>query len=448
MKRLLIKNGTIVTLEHPNRVLAGHAVLIEDGIIKRILPRDPARHATAQTIDAGGQVVMPGFINGHMHFYSTFARGLPGVAPAGDFPEKLRNLWWRLDRLLSPEQCYYSALIAGLEAIRHGTTTIIDHHSSPGAVGGSLDRIAKAVRELGLRACLCYEVSDRNGRAAAREGIEENLRFVEECRQTNDNRLTALFGLHASFTLEEGTLRRCARYAERREAGFHIHCAEGKVDQAASLQRFGKRVVPRLAEHGILGAQTICAHAVHLQDREWDLLAKTGTAVVHNPQSNSNNGVGVMDLLKATSRGVLVGLGTDAMTLNMMEELRAAIWTQRLFRKNPGVAFDEATGLLLKNNRVICNRYFQRVGQIKEGWQADLICIDYLPPTPMNKDNFPAHMVSGLSQAPVNTTIVGGKVLMKNRKVLALDEEEISRKAQRSCRELWGRFRSRGRANP
>jgi len=447
MKRLLIKNGTIVTLGDPNRVLTRHAVLIEDGRVKAILPQESAQKVKAQTIDAGGKVVLPGFINCHMHFYSTFARGLSGVAPAASFPDKLRNLWWRLDRLLSPEMCYYSALAAGLEAIRHGTTTIIDHHSSPGAVRGSLGRIADAVRQLGLRACLCYEVSDRNGPGIAREGIRENLRFLEECRQADDNRLMALFGSHASFTLEEGTLRRCAQYARKYEAGFHIHCAEGKSDQSASLLRFGKRVVPRLAEHGILGPRTICAHAVHLQNREWDLLAKTGTAVVHNPQSNSNNGVGVMDLLKASQRGVLVGLGTDAMTLNMLEELRSAIWTQRLFHRNPDVAFSEATGLLMKNNREICNRYFQRVGQLKEGWEADLICIDYFPPTPMDKENFPGHMVSGLSQAPVDTTIVGGKVLMKKKKVLVLDEEKTDRDAQRSSSKLWRRFKSRSGLN-
>ncbi|MFH1574321.1 MAG: putative aminohydrolase SsnA [Acidobacteriota bacterium] len=444
MKRLLIKNGTVVTLGNPNRVLPNHAVLIENGRIKKVLPQESVRGMKAQVIEAGGKVVLPGFINCHMHFYSSFARGLTGVKPSRSFPENLRNLWWRLDRLLSPEDCYYSTLVAGLEAIRHGTTTVIDHHSSPGAVAGSLGRIAGAVRELGLRACLCYEVSDRDGRSIAREGIQENLRFLEECRQSGDNRLKALFGLHASFTLEESTLRSCARAAEKYEAGFHIHCAEDRVDQVVSLRKFGRRVVPRLAGHGILGPRTICAHGVHLHDREWDVLARTKTAVVHNPQSNSNNGVGVMDLLKALKKGVLVGLGSDAMTLNMLEELRSAIWTQRLFHRNPGVAFDEAVDLLMTNNQEICNRYFEGLGQIKEGWMADLICIDYSPATAMNEENFPAHMTFGLSQAPVDTTIVGGTVLMKNRKLLLLDEEKIGRDSRRASSKLWRRFGSRG----
>jgi len=173
LKSILIKNGILVTLEQPNRVLTDHIMWIEGGLIKKILPRKSIGNIKAQTIDAHGKVVMPGFINAHMHFYSSFSRGLTKAAPASDFPEILRNLWWRLDRKLTRKDCYFSTLVAGLEAIRHGTTTIFDHHSSPCATKGSLGEIARAVRELGLRACLCYEVSDRDGEGAAQEGIEE-----------------------------------------------------------------------------------------------------------------------------------------------------------------------------------------------------------------------------------------------------------------------------------
>ncbi|MBZ5496613.1 MAG: putative aminohydrolase SsnA [Acidobacteriia bacterium] len=440
MKRMLIKNGIIVTLEHPNRVLANHAVLIEGGLIKKIVPQRSTRNLKAQVIDAHGKVVMPGFVNAHTHFYSSFARGLTKAEPARNFTEILRNLWWRLDRRLTLEDCYYSALVAGLESIRHGTTTVIDHHASPYAVKGSLTRIAQAVQELGLRACLCYEVSDRDGEDIAREAIEENLRFMEQCRQVNNNQLKALFGLHASFTLGEKTFRKCAEMAGKYQAGFHIHCAEDVADQTITRSSYGKNVVQRLSDHGILGPRTVCAHAVHLDDDEWDRLAQSQTAVVHNPQSNLNNAVGVMDLLKATRKGVLVGLGTDAMTSNMREELRSAIWAQRLSQKDPSAALGEAVGLLIRNNQEISNRYFQKVGQLREGWNADLICVDYFPPTRMNEDNFPAHLVFGLSQAIVDTTIVGGRILMKNKRLLHLDEESIAGHSQKLSAALWKRF--------
>ncbi len=440
MKRLLIENGTVVTLENPNRVLPNHAVLVEDGRIAAIRPQRSAGKVRAERIDARGKFVMPGFINAHMHFYSSFARGLTKARPAGSFPEILRNLWWRLDRRLSLEDCHASALVAGLEAIRHGTTTIIDHHSSPHALKGSLGIIARAVSELGLRACLCYEVSDRDGRDIAQAGIDENAGFLEQCRDHPDGRLKALFGLHASFTLGDRTLRRCVRAAEPYRAGFHIHCAEDASDQEITRERYGCSVVRRLADHGILGPRTICAHGVHLRSREWDLLAQSGTAVVHNPQSNLNNAVGIMDLRKAVGRGVLVGLGTDAMTSNMLEELRSAVWAQRWLHRNPAAGFGEAVGLLVRNNQEIAGRYFRNVGQVREGWAADLVCLDYFPPTEMNADNFAGHLVFGLSQAAVSTTIVDGRVLMKDGKFAFLDEERIAARARELSRALWQRF--------
>jgi putative selenium metabolism protein SsnA len=436
MNRLLIKNGTVVTLENPNRILEGHSILIEDGRIRKIAPRETFRGVRARVVDARGKVVMPGFINAHSHFYSSFARGLTKVQPAGNFTEVLKNLWWRLDRQLTAEDCHASALVAGLDAIRHGTTTLFDHHASPGAIPKSLDAIARAVERLGLRASLCYEVSDRDGNQAARQGIEENVRFVEECPKSR--RLKPLFGLHASFTLSKKTLRRCVDAG--RGCGFHIHCAEDRADQKITRQKYRTRVVDRLLEAGILGPKTICAHAVHLEDEEWDLLWKTDTAVVHNPQSNMNNAVGTMDLLSALEADVLVGLGTDAMTGNMLEELRSALWAQRLLQKHPGVAFQECVDLLLRNNQEIARRHFDNLGQIRAGWAADLICIDYLPPTPLTADTFAGHLVFGLSQATIDTTIVDGDILMENRRFTMVDEAKVAAEARKLSRALWERF--------
>jgi len=440
MSRLLIKNGTVVTFEIPNRVLPNHSVLVADGVIQAILPAGSSEKFRGPILDACGKVVMPGFINAHMHFYSSFARGLIQAAPARNFSEVLRHLWWRLDRQLTLGDCHSSTMVAGIEAIRHGTTTIFDHHASPSAVRGSLGAVAGAVRELGLRACLCYEVSDRDGIRIAQQGIDENREFLEECRSHPDPHLKALFGLHASFTVGERTLHRSAKVAEEFHAGFHIHCAEDLVDQEVTLRRYGRRVVPRLADHGILGPQTLCAHGVHIKEKEWDLLAKTQTAVIHNPQSNMNNAVGVMDLLHAGKKGVLVGLGTDAMTGNMLEESRGSLWAQRLRHRNPGVGFQEIVSLLIHNNREIANRHFQRIGQIKEGWMADIICVDYHPPTEMDATNFAGHLVFGLSQAAVDTTIVAGRVLMKHKQLVSLDEEKITRRARKLSRALWARF--------
>ena len=322
---LLIENGTVLTLGKTSKVLPGHSVQIENGLVAKVAPKTAIKNFRGKRINATGKVVLPGFINAHTHCYSTFARGLTKTRPADTFINVLKNLWWRLDSALTLQDCYYSALVALLDSIRHGTTTIIDHHASPKAISGSLTRIEKAVTETGLRACLCYELSDRDGRQIAREGLEENVSFIRHCRRLNNSQVKALFGLHAAFTLSDRTLESAAKLGHDLRAGFHIHVAEAASDQVFAQRHHGMRVVARLKKAGILGPQTIAAHCVHVNRKEMDILSETQTAVVHNPQSNMNNAVGIADVVMMSKRNVLVGLGTDAMTTNMLEELRSAL---------------------------------------------------------------------------------------------------------------------------
>lgn len=448
---LLIENGTVLTGGTALAVLPKRSVRIENGRITQIAPKHRIGQFTGKRLDATRKVVMPGFINAHTHLYSTFARGLTRTKPARNFLEVLNHLWWRLDSALTTEDCYYSALIALLDSIRHGTTTLIDHHASPNAVRGSLAAIAKAVSQTGLRACLCYELSDRDGARIAQAGLEENVDFIRHCRNFLDSRPsildprpfpTALFGLHASFTLNRATLEKAAALGHELGAGFHIHVAEATSDQEYARRRYGMRVVERLEKFGILGPKTIAAHCVHLSRREMDLLAKTQSAVVHNPQSNLNNAVGVADLPGLVNRGVLVGLGTDAMTTNMLEELRVALWAQHLSNANPSVGFPQVVAALFANNPKIAQRIFDLpLGELRNGSPADVVILDYDPPTPLEDGNCFGHAVFGLSQAVVNTTIVGGRVLMENRRLrLDLDEERINARARELARRLWKRI--------
>jgi putative selenium metabolism protein SsnA len=439
---LLIENGTVLTLGKTSRVLRGHSVLIENGLVAKVAPKTALKNYRGKRIDATGKVVLPGFINAHTHFYSSFARGLTRTMPSKNFSQVLKHLWWRLDSALTTEDCYYSALIALCDSIRHGTTTLIDHHASPGAVTGSLDAIERAVRETGLRACLCYELSDRDGPRIATEGLAENARFIRQCRQQNDSRIKALFGLHASFTLSDATMEKAATLGHELRTGFHIHVAEAQSDQDWTLRHCGKRVVERLKQFGILGPRSIAAHCIHVNRREMDLLAETGTAVVHNPQSNLNNAVGVANVIELVKRGARVGLGTDAMTTNMLEELRVALWGQHLRAGNPSVGFGEVTGTLLANNPRIAGRIFGlRFGEIGAGAAGDIAIYDYDPPTPLEDGNVPGHLVFGISQMEADTTIVGGRVLMANRKLaLNLDEARVNARARELAKYLWKRM--------
>jgi len=441
-KTLLIRDCIIITLGESPKVLYNHSILIENGIIKKIDETKNFKSEYEEIIEANGKVVVPGFINAHMHFYSTLVRGLGKAEPSANFNEVLNNLWWRLDKALTNEDNYYSALIMLLNSIRKGTTTLIDHHASPMSLSGSLMEIATAVKDTGVRASLCYEVSDRDGEKIAKEGLKENAEFIKYTQQENNEFLKALFGLHASFTLNDKTLEKASKLGNELNTGFHIHVAEAESDEEFNVKNFGMRVVERLNKFGILGEKTITAHCVHINENELELLKETNTIVVHNPQSNLNNAVGIADVVKMANAGILVGLGTDAMTVNMLEEVRVALWAQHLKQNNPNAGFMEITSTLFLNNAKIANRFWNTpLGKIEEGAAGDIVLIDYESPTPLDENTYLGHLVFGISQSTVDTTIVDGNVLMENKILkLDIDEEEVSRKALECADALWKRF--------
>ncbi|NLF74486.1 MAG: amidohydrolase family protein, partial [Chloroflexi bacterium] len=341
--KTLITNATLITWETPNRVIENGAVLIEDGIIREVgaSAELAARHPDAERIDAGGQLAMPGGICAHTHFYGAFSRGMaiPGPAPR-NFPEILQRLWWPLDKALDQESVRFSALVCLVDAIKHGTTTLIDHHASPNFIAGSLDVIADAVDEAGLRAVLCYEVTDRDGREKAQAGIAENVRFLWAAA---DRPLVgATFGLHASLTLSDETLEACAAAAEGLDTGFHIHVAEHEADEEDSLSKYGERIVHRLSRLGILGPKTIVAHAVHVDAAERALLRESGTWVSHQPRSNMNNAVGAAAIDTMLAEGMPLALGNDGFSNNMWAEWKAAYLLHKVANRDPRMAQGDA----------------------------------------------------------------------------------------------------------
>lgn len=437
--KILLRGGFILTFDEENRVLEDGALVIEDQQIQALGQNaDFEDRDFDQVLNLKDQVILPGLINAHMHCYSSFATGLTKAAPAQDFVGVLKNLWWRLDRALTLDDCYHSAMVACIQAIRFGTTTFIDHHASPMAVAGSLDAVARAVTETGLRASLCYEVSDRDGQAIAAAGLAENARFIQRARE--ETLLHGLFGLHASFTLGDATLNRAADMARELETGLHIHVAEARADRLSTLEKHGLSVVRRLERAGVLGPETICAHAVHVDKIERQILAETLTMVTHQPQSNMNNAVGVMDLFAMADAGVLVGLGTDAMTSNMLEELRSALWLRKLSSGDPSAGFVQTTDLL-KNNAKIANRFFHGgLGSLVPQNKADIVSFQYVPHTPLNSQNQAGHLVYGLSQSRVSTTIVDGRILMAEGVLTQINEQDVLKQARARGAALWERF--------
>ncbi len=448
---LLITHGTLVTMTEPNQVLPDSALAIQG---EQILDLGPSadlevRYPQAERLDATGRLVMPGLICAHTHFYGAFARGmaLPGE-PASNFPEILERLWWRLDRALWSEDVRTSALVCLVDAIRHGTTTLIDHHASQGRIAGSLDAIAEAVDQAGVRACLCYEVTDRDGEEAARAGIRENARFIRlaQARQREgDHRIAATFGLHASLTLSDETLRACVDLAGQLNTGFHLHVAEDKADQRDSLRKSGLRVVERLQRAGVLGRSTIAAHCVHVDRIETEILLDSGTWVVHNPRSNMNNAVGTADLPWMLKIGIPVGLGNDGFSNNMFTEMAVCYLTHKQATGDPRtLPADQVVQMAWAHNARIARTFFpglgERLGQLAPGAPADVILVDYDPPTPLTAGNLPWHIIFGMDGTGVDTTIVAGRVLMRHRQLLTLDEAAIMAQARDLAERLWKRM--------
>jgi len=442
MPTILIKNADIITQNPDQPWLENQSLLIKDGLIFQIGANTLFQEKYDITIDAAGKILMPGLINAHAHFYSAFARGIGGLNPSANFTDILNNLWWRLDKALGAEDNYYSALTMLINCIKSGTTTIFDHHASPVSATGSLDLIAKAVNETGLKACLCYETSDRDGSKISLAGLSENYNFLKNLQENPNANLAASFGLHASFTLEDATLAEVSRMITELDCGVHIHTAEDISDQIACQQQHNISVVERLAKLNLLNPKTILAHCVHLDDQERELIKNSGSIVIHNPQSNANNAVGAAEIFKMQEKGILIGLGTDSMTMNMLEELRYGIWSNHHVNKNPNVGFGELCHFLFQNNSQIANRFFKvPTGKIAEGFAADVILIDYNSPTPITRDNLYGHLVFGLSQEMVDTTICGGKILMQNKKLcLDLDEKEVMARARECAKAVWERM--------
>ena len=441
---LLIGNGRVITRNPAWPILENGAVAVQDNKIAEVAATETLqkKYPAADWLDAGGRIIMPGLINTHMHCYSSFARGMDIKAQSPqEFTEILERLWWRLDKTLTLDDVYFSAAVAMIDCIRNGVTTIFDHHASPRCVPGSLFRMAEAADTLGIRTCLCYEVSDRDGAEIAQQGMEENINYISHCRRDNDTMRQALFGLHASFTLNDALLRRCADTAAAMGVGCHIHTAEALSDVADCQSRFGKRVVERLQAFGLLNPATITAHCVHVDEREIGILRDEKPFVVHNPESNMGNAVGCAPVLEMMRQAVRVGLGTDGYTCDMLESLKVANLLHKHQQQSPAVAWAEPHSMLFERNAEFATACFgERIGQLVPGALADIVVVDYDPPTPLTADNLNGHVLFGLTGRSVASTVINGKVVMKDRRILLANEREIFARARELAEKLWRRF--------
>lgn len=433
--KILIKNASI--LATPGRILRNASILISSGMIKKIGKGTISKSVDIK-IDARGRIVMPALSCAHTHIYSFLARGmsLETFVPPKNFVQILENLWWRLDQALTLKDVSVSAQGAMLELAKCGVVTFADHHASPNAIEGSLNVIAKEVEKFGLKARLSYEVTDRNGKAGARKGIEENVSFIKS-HKTHPT-IKGDFGLHASLTLSKETLAECAQAGRKLGCGFHVHVAEDLADQKDCLKKHNARVVERFHKEKILGPKTFAVHCVHINDREAGLLKKTGTQVIHNPQSNMNNGVGVAPIPKLMAKGIRVGLGTDGFTADMFQESKTAFTIHKLKEKNPRTMPPaKVYDMLFSNNPRILG--FGN-GTIREGAPADIMILDYNSPTQVSSKNIASHFIFGMNASCVEHVLCNGIPIVLERKLVTKDSEKILQSCSKRAKLLWTRI--------
>ena len=421
-KPLLIQNAWICQIESESVNPTFGNMLIENGIITQINSTDISiRQKDFDIIDAQGRVVTVPNVNFHDHIYSRLAKGLPLHGSMENFPEILENLWWKLDLLLDHEMIKASADMAAIESIRNGVTYIFDHHASPSHTLGSLNCIKETLCEFNIRNVLCFETSDRNGEQLKEEAIKENQDYF--LYNTNENS-KGMFGLHASFTLDDSTLNSIKDFLAKNDIGIHIHICEDESDRNLSMKKYGKSPVQRLLDFNLVNEKSILVHGVHLTKEELDLLKDKKPALAINLDSNLNNAVGTPQF-KNIPEEISILCGTDGMHANIPRSQKQFF----LMMRNQKLSFDKAFYLFRKmyfDQHKFVRKYFPDFSSLHVGDRADLIIWDYVPPTPISQSNFFGHYIYGILERQINSVVQNGKVLMNDFSLTDIDETKIN----------------------
>jgi putative selenium metabolism protein SsnA len=423
----------------PARVEAGN-LRVADGRVVEV-GTEARSQPSDEIVECGGAVLMPGLVNGHTHLYSALAAGMPAPPKQPrNFHEILQDIWWRLDRAHDLESVEVSGEIGALAAIRCGTTTLIDHHASPGAIAGSLTALENGIATVGGRGVLCYEVTDRNRPGEGSEGLDENERYARLCAQRSDGRFAAMVGAHASFTLEDASLDGCVDLARQLSVGIHIHAAEDPVDERITRDRFGCGLIERFQRAGLLDVSgTILAHCTHFSDADFAAVSQRGDIIslAHNPSSNMNNAVGYTPVAKLQRPPQL---GTDGIGADMWRESRTAEFKSH----DAGVPlpFGKSLEFLGQSARFASNALGVKLGVLESGAAADLVLTNYRPATPLTGDNLAGHFLFAMGPEFVRDVMVGGWWVMRKGHIVTCDEATIRTRSVEIARALHERMAS------
>lgn len=445
---ITISNAWICSIKNRTIKPVFGNLIIERGKITSIQKVDFSTYLKGESnknknsFNAGGRVVTIPNVNFHEHIYSRLSKGLQISGSSDSFYNILDNLWWKLDRSLNLKMIETSARMAVIESIRNGVTYIIDHHSSPVYSKGSLKQIADVVRQHDLRGVLCFETTDRNGENFSINSLNENTRFFEN---ETDSNIKSMFGLHASFTLEDSTLKKVSDYISKNDIGIHIHLSEDTTDRVVSKKKFGKLPLQRLIDYKLLNPKSILSHSIHLTKDEYKKIVNYGSAIALNPESNLNNSVGINNFKLIPCELTLL-CGTDGMHANPAKSFKLIF----LLMRHSGFSFEEAFNRITNiyfNQVDFIKQYFPDFSTLNENDRADFIIHDYIPPTPFGENNFWGHYIYGILDSQIHSVVQNGNFLMKEKKLTGIDESGACKDIFNTGKKLFQQFKKTEKAD-
>lgn len=420
--------------DYKNYIENGYVVF--DKQIIEVGPMSEYKDKGVKPIDGQGQLLLPNFVCNHAHIYSIFARGLALPFHPNNFVEILEQMWWKMDAQIDNKTTYYSGICAGKEFIENGVTTIIDHQASGLDITKSLTMLKKAlVKDLGLRAILCFETSDRY---PVDKCIRENISFMQK---NKSDHIAGLFGMHASMTLSNKTLDKISK--KLGDGPIHIHVAESKMDEDDSYEKYNMSIMERLEKYGLVNQNSLIVHGVDISDRELEIVGEHKAYMVVNTTSNMNNAVGLPNIKNYLNHGIKVMVGNDGLSSNMATEYLNVLYTTHLYNQTPlALGLDEVLDMINNSYEYVSKMLNIKLGRIAKDYEADFMLVPYKPFTEMNASNAFGHVFYGLypSLRP-NDVYASGKCLLKNRKIVNKKVEKLFNESINVSKDLWTRIK-------
>ena len=425
---ILIKNALILS---PNNFEEKkQSLLIKNDLIAEISDEIDESNVD-KIIDGEGKVLLPGFVNTHTHLSMTLFRGLADDLSLDTW---LNDHIWPMEANLNGDYCYAGALLGAVELIKSGTTTFSDMYFY-------MEDVARAVDEAGIRAVLSYGMIDF-GDAERREAeIKENLTLFENCNGVADGRIKVFFGPHSPYTASEELLIKVRQLADEYNMGIHIHVSETQKEINDVSEEKGLRPFEYLDKIGFLGPDVVAAHSVWLSDEEIEIIKKHDVKISHNPCSNMKLASGIAPVSKLMENDICVSIGTDGASsnnnLDLIEELKTASLLQKVSTLDPNVLNSHEAIAMGTIKGAEALGLADEIGSIEVGKKADIILIDTNSANMVpDSSTLTSNIIYSANGSNVDTTICNGKILMENKKLTVLDEQEIYDKAREAIKNL------------